>query len=244
MSAPRVATLDTETTGVDVYGDRIVTAFFGIMGDDGQWIEKTDWLINPMTPIPVGASDVHGITDEIAKRDGRTDVREAIWEIAEKINTFCNTELTERPLPLVIYNAPFDLTLLRSEIDRHQVPQEIEPRLLNVLDPLVLDKMLDKYRKGKRTLTAVAPVYGVPVELNAHDASADCLMAGRIALRMAGHAMLRGRTMPEIQEMQRNAKAEQAASFQSYLRGPKAGDKRDPEAVIDKGWPIYSNGPK
>lgn len=244
MSTPRVATLDTETTGVDVYGDRIVTAFFGIMDGEGRWVERTDWLLNPMTPIPVGASDVHGITDEIAQRDGRTDLKEAIWEIAERINSLCNVEIAERPLPLVVYNAPFDLTLLRAEIERHEVPQEIDPRKINVLDPLVLDKMLDKYRRGKRTLTAVAPVYGVPVELNAHDASADCLMAGRIALRMAGHAMLRGRTMAEIQEMQRNAKAEQAGSFQSYLRSAKAGEKRDPEAVIDKGWPIYSNGPK
>ena len=47
---------------------------------------------------------------------------------------------------------------------------------LRVLDPRVLDRHLDRYRKGRRTLTDLCAHYGVTLE-GAHDAAADALAA-------------------------------------------------------------------
>ncbi|MGB2502078.1 MAG: exonuclease domain-containing protein [Flavobacteriaceae bacterium] len=54
---------DLETTGVNVVKDRIVEIAVLKLLPNGNKEGKT-WLVNPEMPIPKGASDVHGITDE------------------------------------------------------------------------------------------------------------------------------------------------------------------------------------
>jgi DNA polymerase-3 subunit epsilon len=53
----------------------------------------------------------------------------------------------------------------------------------NVIDPLVIDKTIDKYRKGKRTLGAAAERYNVSLA-NAHTARDDAIAAGHVGLGM------------------------------------------------------------
>lgn len=55
---------DLETTGVDVTNDRIVEISLVKVDSDLKVIDHFTSLINPTIPIPQGASDVHGITDE------------------------------------------------------------------------------------------------------------------------------------------------------------------------------------
>jgi DNA polymerase-3 subunit epsilon len=55
---------DLETTGVDTKTDRIVSMCFVKVLPDGKKETKTR-LVNPTIPIPKGASEVHGITDEM-----------------------------------------------------------------------------------------------------------------------------------------------------------------------------------
>ncbi len=54
---------DLETTGVNVVKDRIVEIAVLKLLPNGNKEGKT-WLVNPEMPIPKGASEVHGITDE------------------------------------------------------------------------------------------------------------------------------------------------------------------------------------
>ncbi|MDG1264676.1 MAG: 3'-5' exonuclease [Flavobacteriaceae bacterium] len=54
---------DLETTGVNVVKDRIVEIAVLKLLPNGNKEGKT-WLVNPETPIPKAASDVHGITDD------------------------------------------------------------------------------------------------------------------------------------------------------------------------------------
>ena len=54
---------DLETTGVNVVTDRIVEIAILKLLPNGNREGKT-WLVNPGCPIPKGASDVHGITDD------------------------------------------------------------------------------------------------------------------------------------------------------------------------------------
>ena len=73
-------------------------------------------------------------------------------------------------IPVVAYNAPYDFSLLKYEALRHGIEPIIAPA--PVIDPLVLDKAHDRYRKGKRTLEVVAAHYAVSL-VGAHDAAAE-----------------------------------------------------------------------
>lgn len=215
---------DTETTGVDVENDRIVTAFIGRMNRDGEWVESRSWLINPGIDIPEEASNVHGVTTEHARANG-VEPTEALQEIGNTLNDWVS-----ETSPLVIYNAPYDLTVLDRELKRNYGDGLSVDIYATVVDPLVIDKATDKFRKGSRRLVDVAAHYGVPVEDNAHDAGADCLMAGRIAWKLFTRTGFGPR---QLHDKSIGWKQEQASSFQEYLRRTK-----DPEAMIDGGWPI------
>ncbi|MEV5068875.1 DNA polymerase III subunit epsilon [Microbacterium sp. LMI12-1-1.1] len=227
---------DTETTGTDVENDRIVQAFLGLMGPDGHWQKAQTWLINPGVPVPEGAARVHGLSTEHLQQHGNPDVR----SVLEQIRSIIVAEVYDRPdVALVIYNAQFDTTILNAELRRHGL-EEIDYSRVNVIDPLVLDKRIYKFRRGSgaRKLTAVAPIYGVPVEENAHDASADCLMAGRVALQQLRHEYLQGQTITRLQHYQRVWKAEQSADLEKWFRTKAPADRRDPNLVIPRDWPI------
>ena len=54
---------DLETTGIDKVNDRIVE--IAIIRFDGEKKFEFQSYINPGIPIPAGATEVHGITDEM-----------------------------------------------------------------------------------------------------------------------------------------------------------------------------------
>ena len=222
--ASALGVFDLETTGIDTATARIVTAHVGLIDETGAVVERKDWIVDPGVPIPEGAAAVHGITDERAQRFGRPP-GEVVAEILAAIRS-----VFLRGFPLVVYNAPYDLTLLAAEAERHRLwPLETTAP---IVDPFVLDKQLDRFRKGKRTLTAAAEIYGVDLT-DAHDAGADAIAAGRLAQAMA-------RRYPdelafeaqELHDAQVGWCSDQAASFQAYMR-----EKRDPDFTTSGAWP-------
>ena len=58
-----LAGFDLETTGVDVYGDRIVTAAV-VHHTPGSRPRALQWVINPGTDVPAEAAEVHGWTNQ------------------------------------------------------------------------------------------------------------------------------------------------------------------------------------
>jgi DNA polymerase-3 subunit epsilon len=226
----RLGVFDLETTGVEVDTSRIVSACIAVLDEDGGLVSRWDWMADPGIEIPDGASAVHGITTERAREEGRPAIL-VISEIAQTLRV-----LFDSGIPVTVYNAPYDLTLLDRECRRHGLPplDGTSP----VIDPLVIDKAVDRYRKGKRTLEATAELYEVPLD-DAHDAGADAIAAGRVALALLrrypdeldiGLADLHGR-----QELWH---AEQAASFQEYLRSKRGDDSY----VADPSWPLKPVG--
>jgi DNA polymerase-3 subunit epsilon len=169
---PSLCVFDLETTGVNTDEDRIVTCFIGRVMRDGQVNGSYSWLVNPGIPIPDGASAIHGVTDEVAQRDGA----DPATAIAEMLTVLRRSIAGGRPI--VAYNASFDLSMLNAEARRYGLEpiEDFGP----VLDPYVIDKAIDRYRKGKRTLVVTAEYYGVPLE-DAHDAQADAVATGRVA---------------------------------------------------------------
>ncbi|MFT4214212.1 MAG: exonuclease domain-containing protein [Microbacterium sp.] len=220
-----VGVFDLETTGVDIAHDRIVTAHVGLLGPDGAVQRSRSWLTDPGVPIPAGATAVHGITTEHARAHGRP----AAQVVAEIVATL--RELFDTGIPVVVYNAPFDLSLLKHEARRHGVAPILSPA--PVIDPLVLDKAQDRYRKGKRTLEAVAAHYGVPLD-GAHDAAADAIAAGRVAQALVSRHRLDG-AVDELHAQQTAWAREQADSLTAYFI--RVG-RIDPSESLDGSWPI------
>lgn len=222
--AAQLAVFDTETTGVETDTSRIVSATLAILSEHGEVTERYDWLLNPGVEIPDAAVRVHGITTEVARSSG-IDAAVGVKQITERI-----AQMIDRGLPLVVYNAPYDLSLLRSEQRRYGVAEgDVAP----VLDPLVIDKQLDRFRKGKRTLVAVAEHYGVELG-NAHDAGEDAIASGKVMQQLARkYAGTLPDELEQIHAAQVGWAKAQAENFQEYMRRV-----RDPNFVADGDWPV------
>ncbi|KAA5834296.1 DNA polymerase III subunit epsilon [Saccharopolyspora hirsuta] len=166
---------DLETTGTDTAHDRIVTATV-ISIVPGRAPDVRTWLADPGVEIPDGAAEVHGITTEHAREHGR-DAAEVVAEVAGALaGPWCEST------PLCVFNAPFDLSLLDAELRRHH-GRDLE-LAGPVVDPRCLDKHLDRYRRGKRTLGDLCTHYRVRLDA-AHDSASDALACARLAWRLA-----------------------------------------------------------
>ncbi len=162
---------DTETTGTDVTRDRIVTVALVHSVGPGRGNETVaTWLIDPQMDIPEAASRVHGISTEHARVHGM-DAAEALDEVAGMI-----ADALAQDVPLVAFNGSFDLQILHHELTRLALPtleERIGHEVAPVLDPLVIDRGVDRYRKGKRTLTDVLAHYGIEQDGRMHTADVD-----------------------------------------------------------------------
>lgn len=219
----RLAVFDLETTGVNPRTDRIVTAFVGELNLAGELTHSREWLVNPGIDIPERASEVHGISTDKARAEGM-DSKEAVHQISSLLG-----RLFGAGVPVAAFNAAYDFTLLAHEVDRHGLAP-IDPTL--VIDPLVIDKQVDRYRKGKRTLGVVASHYGATLD-DWHAASADAIAAGHIA-QAIGRAHQDVRVPAhQLHELQKTWAREQAESFADYMR-----KSRDPDFKAESGWPV------
>lgn len=221
----RVGVFDLETTGIDVEHDRIVTAHVGLLDGDGREIASKTWLVDPGVDIPEGATAIHGITTEHARRNGRAPAL-AIAEITAALES-----LLSQGVPVVAYNASYDLSLLAHEARRHGVAPLENPH--PIVDPLVIDKAYDRYRPGKRTLAVVASLYAVTLD-DAHDASADAVAAGRVAQALARRFVL-PESLTDLHTRQVGWARSQAASLTEYFI--RIG-RLDPEEQLDGTWPV------
>jgi DNA polymerase-3 subunit epsilon len=235
-AAPEVrrGSWDTETTGTNVETDRIVTAAFIVRGR-GLPDARFSWVINPGVEVPDEAVQVHGWTTERLAEVG-VEPKGALEDIASKL-----AAALKFGMPLVAFNAGFDWSILHYELLRHGLPtmaERLDGEPLSLIDGYVIDKAVDKYRRGSRKLKPTCEVYGVELT-DWHTAEADAeaalLIVEEIAVRYP-HVAAMGPA--ELFAAQKAWAASQAASLQAYLRSEKAGEKRDPGAVVDGSWPL------
>ena len=218
-----IAVFDLETTGLDLAEARIVTACAVELDANGNIVGRDlEWLADPGIEIPEVAANVHGVTTEMARANGRP-AAEVVGEIVTTIRGYL-----ERGIPVVAYNAPYDFTILLHEAVRHGIEPIENPA--PVIDPLVLDKHFDRYRSGKRRLENAAEQYGVALT-DAHNATADAVAAGRVA-----QAIFAKYPMPsdvnDLHEAQILWSKEQDLSFAEFML------KKDPTFKTNIGWPL------
>ena len=223
----RMVAFDLETTSVDPHDARIVTACVAQV-KPGVGVDEQTWLVNPGVPIPPETTEIHGVTDEQAQADG-ADPAMVVSAIADQLGA-----AWDLGLPVVAMNAAYDLTVLDTEMGRHGLGTLRGLQML-VVDPLVCDRKLDRFRKGKKRLSDLCQVYGVELGDDAHTAEVDAVAAARVVWRMVER-------FPDdlqvdlwsLQEAQASWHREWAVDFEGYLRRVKD----DPSIVIERGWPL------
>lgn len=151
-----IAFIDLETTGTNLSIDRIVEIAIVKVNTDGSRIVKRK-LINPQMPIPPGASDVHGITNDMVK-DAPT-----FRQVANEIKQFIEN------CDLGGYNSNrFDIPLLVEEFLRAGQDISIDGRKL-------IDVQRVFHLMEQRTLSAAYRFYCQKTLEGAHGAEVDAL---------------------------------------------------------------------
>lgn len=221
FDATRMLSFDLETTSTDPRSARIVTS--ALVTIDGRHVDKKEMLADPGVEIPEAAAQVHGITTEKARAEGRPH-DEVLEETVSAIKQAWDNGLT-----LVVYNAAYDLSVLRALTGDFTVTGP-------VYDPFVIDRVMDKWRKGKRTLGAVCEHYGVSLD-NAHEATTDALAAARVAWKQVRQVFpeLAQKDVKELMEFQAVRWYHDRMDFKKYLEGKG----RDAESV-STAWPMIS----
>lgn len=207
---------DLETTGPDPETALIVTACV-VVDVPGAAPVAMDWLVNPGVDIPADATAVHGITTEHAREHGQP-ARAAVSRILEVLRSQAS--------PLVAFNAAYDFTVMDREARRHGFGP-LDPDV--VVDPYVLDKQLDRYRRGKRTLTVMCEHYGVELT-DAHNAGADALAAVGLVRAMGRRAAFPATEV--LHASQVGWRADQCASLADYFA------RQGKPQVVRGEWPV------
>lgn len=180
-----LAPFDTESSGKNPERARLVSATVAhvVPGAAPRIVEH---LVAVEDDIPAEATAVHGVTTEQARENGKP-LAQVVGEVASHL-----TDLMRTGVPLVGMNLSYDITLIQRELFRCGL-DGLEDRGLSQISPLVdvfvIDKAVDRYRKGGRKLTDLCEFYGVRLD-GAHDATFDALGAARVAFKMCKRAEL------------------------------------------------------
>lgn len=220
-----LAALDLEATGVDPSTARIIEVGLFLFESDGSSTPLTDSLVDPGVPIPEKVTELTGISPaDVAATGGEPTQILAATRL--KI-----AGLVDAGIPIVVYHATYDWPLLEAELARHGLGPlpSVPPAVL--IDPLVLDRHVDRYRKGKRTLGDVAAQYGIRLD-GAHRAAGDCAATVGVARKIGEQYSKLHVEAVDLVDLQIAAHTTWRDSFNSYLA--KVGASRPP--VIEE-WP-------
>lgn len=261
----RMAALDFESSDKDPETARIVSCALIHVGG-GMPTETRTWLINPGIAQEPGAIAVHGLTDEylaehgMAADRGVTEIAKAVSEavgvgipiVGHNLGSY-DLNLLDREVRrhhgagLEEITGPLTRVIDTLVLDKHAAPY----------------RRRVSETQGPYQMRTTAEVYGLKWdEEQAHGAEYDALKSAQAAWMMGAIAhkpaaerpawvqQLRNRRGPyerfddlacDVEELHRRQvvwAAQDAASYQEWLRSPKAGEKRDSQAVIDGRWPL------
>ncbi len=220
---------DLETTGPDPT-TALPVSFALVWFNGGEITKRRYGLVDPGIEIPAETVAIHGITTEMVRERGGS-LEKSVIGIAGEILAAGFAET-----PVIGCNLVYDLTVidtcLRSFADGEGLT-EIGWQG-HAVDCLVLDRHVDRYRKGPRKLTDLCVQYGIALS-DAHHAGADAEAAARVSFAIAG-------TYPEIgnadldllHHLQIGWQREWAREFSEYRvkRGEPALDEHEGD------WPI------
>lgn len=201
---------DTETTGTRPGSDAIVSATLVLRDPQRPHSSDTvgEWIINPHRAMNPKASEVNGFTDAFLQEHGSEPV-DSLAEILDVISL-----AQSKHIPLLAYNAPFDVHMLRSDLKRWDLAPLDD---VVVVDPLVIDRAVSK-RSGKRTLAFTTEYYAVEATGDFHNATADTVAAIDLIAPMSTlYPQVGNITLDELMPWQRQAYTVWKESFNTWL---------------------------
>jgi len=183
----------------------------------GRLVDTFDAMILPTDfSISPGSVAIHGITDEMAKSKGRPFLQ---------VFTDFMTFIGPRTKTMVAHNAKFDVSVLRSEMLRHNID-------ISLVEDLNFRCTLELYRerflKPIRLGVLYEEIFGKQFE-NAHNSLADCIACGRVYPYVIGHTReLKPIGVPKV-----------IIGASSVASAIGIGFKKQPE-LIEELWKKYS----
>jgi len=219
---------DFETTGIDRFDD-VPVSYALVTMLHGEVVQCESALVDPGRDIPEGATNVHGISTERARAEGMA-LDDAISYVSERI-----LDASRRRVPVAGMKLDYDLTILDTQARRLHGAGLIEQGWTGpVLDAVVLDRHLDRFRPGRRTLGALCELYGVDIG-HAHDATADAVASVRVLLALAAKfKAVREPGLAKLYEAQALWHRSWARGYDRWRRG-QGMDPIDPRDYI---WPV------
>ena len=228
MATLELVGFDTETTGTSTSRDRIVTAALVHRAASGDTRELT-WLLDPGVEIPPAATAVHGISTEQARSQG-VDPAQGLDQIAAEL-----AQILGRGVPVLGFNASYDIRILEADLERHGLTglaERLGHEVAPVIDPLVIDRAVDRYRKGKRTLSDLVVVYGVAQSADLHDAVVDVRASIAVFDAIcATHPVLADKSLAELHDWQRAEHRQWATRLNEFFKS------KGRAADVDLTWP-------
>ncbi len=184
----KIACFDTETTGTSISESNIASAAL-VVCQDGEVQEMSSCLIAVEMPEEAGA--INGLSTEYLAKNGLSPKNgiSAIWMDV--------MALLDEGIPILGHNVSFDLSLLNSEAKRHGLPPLSSPesRFRPIIDTFVIDKEMDRFRRGKRKLLSLAETYRIDVDgVTVHNSSCDAILSYQVFLAMV-------KKFPKLDEM-------------------------------------------
>lgn len=215
---------DLETTGVDT-DTALPVSVAMVRTYGGMCAGELHLLCNPEVPIPAEATAIHGITDEMVKANGKPLALIEAAVMGELYN--CQ----QSNIPVVGMNLSYDLSLMNAMcagmLERVTLPY--------IIDLYVIDKHVDKYRKGSRKLSALCEHYGV-THGGAHDALEDVRASLACITELVKRYPYIGKmSAGALMDAQRQWYTEQVTSLSAYF--VKQG--KDPIPPARMTWPLY-----
>jgi len=194
-----IASLDTETTGLDMKTARVIEIGIACYVNGKQ--ENTySQLVDPQEPIPPKITEITKITSDDLKG------KPVFADIADDVMKCLENRI------FLAYNAPYDLGMLRAEFKRLNRPF---PEL-KVLDPLVLAREVLSLKGYK--LGAVAKYLKIDME-RAHRALDDAAAAAEIMYKI-GHLLPSDlNELLNVQEQWKNAQDAKRRQWQQRRSG-------------------------
>ena len=146
---------------------------------------------------------------------------------------------SQRGVPVVGMKLDYDLTMLDTQSSLLSEAGLVARGWSGpVLDAVVLDRHVDQYRRGSRTLAALCAQYGVTIE-NAHDASADAIASVGVLLALgARYRELRDAELNALHQSQIGWHWDWAEGYDKW----RVGKGMTPIDPRDYQWPVAAEG--
>lgn len=268
----RMAAIDFEASDKDPATARIVSCALILVGG-GLATDTRTWLVNPGIAQEPGAIAVHKLTDEHLAEHGTpapeavAEIAKSVAEVVAGGTPLVGHNLGSFDLNLLNAECARHLGDTLEGVCRQPLTRVIDTLVLDKHAAPYRRRVSPT--QGPYQMRTSAETYGLPWnEAEAHGAEYDALQSVRVAYRIGAIAHqapqdrpgwvqrltnrrgpydrfndLAGISVEELHRRQIGWAAEDAASYQAWLRDPvKSGDKHNADAVIDGSWPLRPVG--